>query len=102
MRAPPRHVWIIDFMLTPVTFAEFTRLGAIGMPLMFSAEIGMWLQEAIYFGDIVDKRLYCAKRSGRNRTVGPPSSFTAQSVNNTVVPLVGVGQCTYFLAEGAV
>jgi hypothetical protein len=79
-------------MLTPVTFAEFTRLGAIGMPLMFSAEIGMWLQEAIYFGDIVDKRLYCAKRSGRNRTAGPRnSSFTAQSFNNTVVPLVGVG-----------
>ena len=92
MRAPPRHVWTLHFMLTPVTFAEFTRLGAIRMPLTFSAEIGMWLEEAIYFGDIVDKRLYCAKRSGRNRTVGPRnSSFTAQSFNITVVPLVGVG-----------
>jgi hypothetical protein len=89
-------------MLTSVTFAEFMRLGAIRMPLTFSAEIGIWLEEAINLDDIVDKRLYCAKRSGRNRTVGPPSSFTAQSVNNTVVPLVGVGQCTYFLAEGAV
>ena len=92
MRDPSSHVWTADLMLTPVTFAEFTRLGAIGMPLTFSAEIGMWLEEAIYFGDIVDKRLYCAKRSGRNRTVGPRnSSFTAQSFNNTVVPLVGVG-----------
>lgn len=81
-------------MLTSVTFAEFMRLGAIRMPLTFSAEIGIWLEEAINLDDIVDKRLYCAKRSGRNRTVGPPSSFTAQSVNNTVVPLVGVGQCT--------
>lgn len=79
-------------MLTSVTFAEFMRLGAIRMPLTFSAEIGIWLEEAINLDDIVDKRLYCAKRSGRNRTVGPPSSFTAQSVNNTVVPLVGVGQ----------
>ncbi|MDG1736646.1 MAG: hypothetical protein P8H92_01630 [Paracoccaceae bacterium] len=81
-------------MLTSVTFAEFMRLGAIRMPLTFSAEIGIWLEEAINLDDIVDKRLYCAKRSGRNRTVGPPSSFTAQSVNNTVVPLVVVGQCT--------
>jgi hypothetical protein len=92
MRAPPRHVWTANFMLTPAIFAEFTRLGAMRMPLTFSAEIGMWLEEAIYLGDIVEKRLYCAKRSGRNRTVGPPnSSFTAQSVNNTVVPLMGVG-----------
>ena len=92
MRAPPRNVWTADFMLTPVTFAEFTRLGAISMPLTFSAEIGIWLEEAINLGDIVDKRLYCAERSGRNRTVGPPNrSFTAQSLNNTVVPLVGVG-----------
>ncbi len=92
MRAPPRNVWTADFMLTPVTFAEFTRLGAISMPLTLSAEIGIWLEEAINLDDIVDKRLYCAKRSGRNRTVGPRnSSFTAQSFNNTVVPLVGVG-----------
>ena len=92
MRAPPRQVWTADFMLTPVTFAEFTRLGAIRMPLTFSAETGIWLEEAINLGDIVDKRLYCAKRSVRNRTVGPPNrSFTAQSVNNIVVPLVGVG-----------
>ena len=92
MCAPPRHVWTVFLMLTPITFAEFTRLGAIGMPLTFSAEIGIWLEEAINLGDIVDKRLYCAKRSVRNRTVGPPnSSFTVQSVNNTVVPLVGVG-----------
>ena len=47
MRAPPRHVWTLHFMLTPVTFAEFTRLGAIRMPLTFSAEIGIWLEEAI-------------------------------------------------------
>lgn len=92
MRDPSSHVWTVDLMLTPVTFAEFTRLGAIGMPLTFSAEIGIWLEEAINLGDIVDKRLYCGKKSGRNRTIGPSnSSFTAQSVNNTVVPLVGVG-----------
>jgi diguanylate cyclase (GGDEF)-like protein len=64
------------------------------MPLTFSAGVGIWPEDAINFGDlwdIVDKRLYCAKKSGRNCTVGPQNScFTAPSINNTVVPLVGV------------
>jgi diguanylate cyclase (GGDEF)-like protein len=67
----------------------------VDMPLTFSAGVGIWPEDAINFGDlydIVDKRLYCAKKSGRNRTVGPQNSrFTAPSINNTVVPLVGVG-----------
>jgi hypothetical protein len=95
MRDPPSQVWTVDLMLTPVTFAEFTRLGAIGMPLTFSAGTGIWPEDATNLGDlfdIVDKRLYSAKRSGRNRTVGPlKSRYAAQSVHSTVVPLVGVG-----------